>query len=161
MSASFYQDFYSPTFSKNYKRFGNIRKRVDKRIDKILSNPYHQRSKQNLQRYREEVHGRLMTTWPIITEATYILKAHVHLQAQLDFLKWIGLGGLEVFELEKEHLPRIIQLQNQYSNLSMDFADATLMVVAETLSISRVFSIDKEFSIYRIPDKKRFENLMK
>ena len=40
MSASGYQDFYTPTFSKNYQRFGNIRKRVDKRIDKILSNPF-------------------------------------------------------------------------------------------------------------------------
>ena len=92
---------------------------------------------------------------------TYLLKEHVHLQAQLDFLKWTHLGGLEIFELEREHLSRIIELQGQYSNLSMDFADATLLIVSECLNISKVFSIDKDFSIYRVLDKKRFENLMK
>lgn len=125
------------------------------------SDQYHQKSKHSLEKYRQDTHGRLITTWPIITEVTYILKEHVHLQAQLDFLKWIRLDGIEVFELEKEHLSRIIELQNQYSNLSMDFADATLLIVAESLGISKVFSIDKDFSIYRILDKKRFGNLMK
>ncbi len=124
------------------------------------SDQYHQRSKQSLERYRQDTHGGLITTWPIITDVAYILKTHVHLQAQLDFLKWIGLGGIEVFELEKNHLSRIIELQNQYSNLSMDFADATLLIVAESLSIRKVFSMDKDFSIYRVLDKKRFENLM-
>ena len=125
------------------------------------SDKYHRKVKGKLGDYRCEVHGKLITTWPIVTEAAYLLKEHVHLQAQLDFLRWITLGGLEIFELEKEHLSRIIDLQGKYSNLRMDFADATLLIVSEHLNINKVFTIDKDFSIYRILGKVHFENLMR
>ena len=125
------------------------------------SDTYHQKTKQRLEEYRKDAHGRLITTWPIITEVTYILKAHVHLEAQVDFLKWITIGGLEMFDLQKGHLSKIIELQKKYSNLPMDFADATLLIAAESIDINKVFSIDKDFSIYRILGKKHLENLMK
>jgi len=125
------------------------------------SDTYHQKAKQRLEEYRKHIHGRLITTWPIITEVTYILEAHVHLEAQLDFLKWITIGGIEMFDLQKEHLSKIIELQKKYSDLPMDFADATLLIAAESLDINKVFSIDKDFSIYRILGKKHLENLMK
>lgn len=124
------------------------------------SDTYHQKVKHRLEEYRKHIHGKLLTTWPIITEATYILKAHVHLEAQLDFLKWITLGGLEMFDLTRGHLSRIIELQKKYFNLPMDFADASLLIAAETLDITKIFSIDKDFSIYRILGKKHLENLM-
>jgi len=118
------------------------------------SDTYHQKVKHRLEGYRKHAHGRLITTWPVITEVTYILEAHVHLEAQLDFLKWITLGGLEMFDLQKGHLSKIIELQKKYSDLPMDFADATLLIAAESLDVNKVFSIDKDFSIYRILGKK-------
>ena len=125
------------------------------------SDKYHQQAKRRLEEYRKNVQGRLITTWPIMTEVTYILKAHVHLKAQLDFLKWISLDGMEIFDLTKDSLARIGELQKKYSDIPMDFADATLLITAEVLNINKVFSIDKDFSIYRIFGKKHFENLMK
>ncbi len=125
------------------------------------SDAYHQKVKHRLEEYRKHAHGRLITTWPIITEVTYILKAHVHLEAQLDFLKWIIIGGLEMFDLNREHLSMIIELQNKYSNLPMDFADATLLIGAEVLDTTKVFSLDKDFLIYRVLGKKHMDNLMK
>ena len=125
------------------------------------SDTYHQKVRHRLEEYRKYVQGRLVTTWPIITEVTYILEAHVHLEAQLDFLKWIIMGGLEVFDLTKGHLSRIIELQKKYSNLPMDFADATLLIGAEALDTTKVFSLDKDFSIYRLLGKRHMENLMK
>ena len=125
------------------------------------SDTYHQKVKHRLEEYRKHIHGRLITTWPIITEVTYILKTHVHLEAQTDFLKWIIIGGIEMFDLEKGHLSKIIELQKKYSDLPMDFADATLLIAAESLDINKVFSIDKDFSIYRILGKKHLENLIK
>ncbi len=125
------------------------------------SDAYHQKVKHRLEEYRKHAHGRLITTWPIITEVAYILEAHVHLEAQLDFLEWIALGGLEMFDLIRAHLSRIIELQKKYSNLPMDFADATLLVGAEALDTTKVFSLDKDFSIYRLLGKRHMENLMK
>lgn len=124
------------------------------------SDHYHQKVKERLEKFRQEVRGKLITTWPIITEAAYLLKEHVHFQAQLDFLKWLSIGGLEVFELGRHHLPKVIELQNRYADLDMDFADATLTIVAESFEVNKVFSLDKDFSIYRISGKRRFENLM-
>ena len=66
-----------------------------------------------------------------------------------------------MFDLTREHLSRIIELQKKYSNLPMDFADATLLIGAETLDIAKVFSLDKDFSIYRLLGKRHMENLMK
>jgi hypothetical protein len=125
------------------------------------SDRYHQKTKNRLKKYRQDVRGRLITTWPVVTEVTYILRGHVHLKAQLDFLKWINLGGLEIFNLNREHLSKIIELQKKYSHLPMDFADATLIIVAETLGINSIFNIDKDFSIYRILGKKQLENLLR
>lgn len=125
------------------------------------SDTYHQKVKQKLVEYRKHAHGKLITTWPIITEVTYILKAHVHLEAQLDFLRWITIGGIEIFDLQKGQVSKIIELQKKYYSLPMDFADATLLIAAESLEINKVFSIDKDFSIYRVLDKKHLENLMK
>ncbi len=124
------------------------------------SDKYHQKSKRRLEEYRQDIRGRLIATWPVVTEVAYLLKEHVHLQAQLDFLKWISLGGLEIFDLQREHLSRIIELQKKYSNLPMDLADATLLIVAETLDINKVFSLDKDFFVYRILSKTHFENLL-
>lgn len=124
------------------------------------SDKYHQKSKRRLEEYRQDIRGRLIATWPVVTEVAYLLKEHVHLQAQLDFLKWISLGGLEIFDLQREHLSRIIELQKKYSNLPIDLADATLLIVAETLDINKVFSLDKDFFVYRILSKTHFENLL-
>lgn len=125
------------------------------------SDTYHQKVKHRLEEYRKYTHGGFITTWPIITEVTYILGEHVYFDAQIDFLKWITLGGLEIFELRREHLSRIIELQEKYSNIPMDFADASLLIGAEVLDITKVFSLDKDFSIYRLLGKRHIENLIK
>lgn len=125
------------------------------------SDKYHQKAKRRLEEYRKGVQGKLITTWAVVTEVSYILSGRVHFQAQLDFLEWISLGGLEIFNIEKEHLIRIIELQKKYANLPMDFADASLIIAAESLNIHRVFSIDKDFSIYRVLGRRHLENLMK
>lgn len=124
------------------------------------SDKQHKKTKNRLEKYRQGHKGRLITTWPVITEVTHILREHVHIEAQLDFLRWISLGGLEMFDLRRENLSRIIELQRKYFNLPMDFADASLLIAAETLDITTVFSLDKDFSIYRISGKKHLENLM-
>jgi len=38
----------------------------------------------------------------------------------------------------------------------MDFADATLVVLAEDLNTDLVFTVDRDFDVYRIHGRKRF-----
>ena len=124
------------------------------------SDHHHLKTKERLAVYREGG-GTLVSTWPVVAEVAHLLKKKVHFEAEMDFLRWISMGGTELFELERNDLHHIVELQSKYSDLSMDFADATLVLVAERLNIDKIFSFDKDFSIYRIPIKKHFHNLMK
>jgi len=44
----------------------------------------------------------------------------------------------------------------KYADLPMDFADATLVSLAEELNTDLVFTVDKDFSVYRIRGRKNF-----
>ena len=54
---------------------------------------------------------------------------------------------------------RIIELTGKYSDVPMDFADASLVVLCERMKIRDVASIDSDFGIYRILEKYVFKNI--
>jgi hypothetical protein len=63
----------------------------------------------------------------------------------------VGDAGLDVWPMDHANLTRAFELMERYSNVPMDFADASLVVAAETLNARKVFTIDrKDFTIYRI-----------
>lgn len=45
---------------------------------------------------------------------------------------------------------RMRELMNQYRNVPMDLADAHLVAAAEVLNVTRIFSTDSEFYMYRL-----------
>ena len=47
----------------------------------------------------------------------------------------------------------------KYVDLPMDFADATLVAVAERLGIRDVATLDDDFTVYRFRDRWAFRNL--
>jgi predicted nucleic acid-binding protein len=75
-------------------------------------------------------------------------------------VEWISIGGVELFDLQTDHLPQIVRLQTKYQDLPMDFSDAALLVAAQERNIRTIFTVDRDFSIYRIFGKDRFRNLM-
>ena len=101
--------------------------------------------------------GRLMTTWPVITEASHMLDFEA--RAQLDFYRWVAADGVVLHEIPQEALGRIIDLVEKYVDRPMDLADATLVIAAEALGIEEIVSIDRDFEIYRIAGRGRFVNL--
>jgi hypothetical protein len=46
-----------------------------------------------------------------------------------------------------------------YRDRPMDFADATLVALAETRKLNRVFSLDSDFRVYRTVDGRSLEVL--
>ena len=114
------------------------------------SDKHHKEVIQRLEGFRLKDKGKLLTTWPVLSEVCYILHDHVHLKAQTDFIRWITQGGAALFNLNLEHLNKIIDLQEKYENIPMDLADATLLIVAQETGIHKIFSVDKDFGIYRI-----------
>ena len=101
--------------------------------------------------------GRLITTWPVLTETAHLLDFDD--RAQLDFYGWVVDGGVLVHDLSVATLERIMNLVEKHRDRPMDLADATLVVVAETLGITEIISIDHDFDVYRTSERAWFVNL--
>jgi len=100
---------------------------------------------------------KFVTTIAVITETSHMLDFNV--QTQIDFLKWINDKGIVIYEIKQKDIQRIIELSVKYSDIPMDFADATLVLAAEQTGIRKIISIDSDFEIYRLPSKERIENI--
>ncbi len=109
--------------------------------------------------YLKAYRGTLTTNWPVITEASHMLSYDV--RAQLALLKWIERGALQIQEISGEAIGRIAQLMEKYSDLPMDLADATLVLVAETSGIREIMTIDSHFNSYRTVDRKSIRNVLR
>ncbi|MCT7972112.1 hypothetical protein [Laspinema olomoucense] len=48
-------------------------------------------------------------------------------------------------------------LMDKYQDIPMDLADASLVAVAESQKIKRIFILDSDFYVYRLYDKDAFE----
>ncbi len=92
---------------------------------------------------------RFVTTTAALTEVTHLLDFSV--EAQINFFQWILNNGVTIEEVGISDIARIIELTKKYSDQPMDFADATLVVVAERTGIKKIISIDSDFDIYRLP----------
>jgi len=104
---------------------------------------YHQKILDFFQTYR----GEFITTWAVVTEVTHMLD--FNLQVQLDFLRWLELEALTIYEIKQNDLSEIIPMMTKYTNVPMDLADSTLMFVAQKENIKDILSIDSDFDIYR------------
>lgn len=92
---------------------------------------------------------RLATTLPVLTEAFHLLRPLEHrVSGLIDFIRD---GGAAVIPLEPDSLSRCFELMQQYADLPMDFADASIVAAAEQMGTDKVFTLDhKHFGIYRL-----------
>ena len=99
---------------------------------------------------------RLITTWPCIVEASYLLE----IPQRFEMLKWIELGGAVVYPFEPAHLGDIVRWMRRYSEGSkreMGLADASLYWLAAKTGVTEILTVDiADFSRYRLPRGKAF-----
>jgi predicted nucleic acid-binding protein len=90
----------------------------------------------------------LGTTWPVLTEAMYLLGFSA--EAQDELWELVETERLHLLRLEASDAPRMRALMRQYRDLPMDLADASLVAVAERERIGQVFTLDRrDFALYR------------
>lgn len=107
-------------------------------------------------RFLEHKNVELVTSLPVVAEVMALLS--FSLDTQLEFLQWLDKGLTIDTELHGD-LGRIAEIMRKYADLPADFADASLVAVAERLGVISVASIDKDFAVYRTKDKKPFRNV--
>jgi predicted nucleic acid-binding protein len=102
--------------------------------------------------------GEVASTEAVLTEATHLLgRFPGGREACLDFfLK----GGAVLVPPSIASLERARKLIGQYADLPMDYADATLVVLAEDLGTNLILTTDeRDFGVYRIHGSQSFEVL--
>ena len=91
---------------------------------------------------------RLFTSLAVVTEVTHLLDFSV--RKQLEFLQWVELGALTIEPITPQDFPALRTLMQRYTNLPMDFADATLVLLAERLGSQKILTLDRrDFTVYR------------
>ncbi len=91
----------------------------------------------------------LFTTIPVLTEAFHLLTPN---SRGADCLRdFILNGGVTLWFLDQVATARAFELMEQYGDHPMDLADASVIVAAESLRTTKVFTLDlADFQRYRI-----------
>jgi predicted nucleic acid-binding protein len=101
----------------------------------------------------------LVTTWPAFTEAMYLLTRAGGPAGRQALWRLVLTDRLELADLDRAALKRSAALMDKYADRPMDLADATLVALAEIRNQRRIFTLDGDFTIYRIHGRTRFEIL--
>lgn len=103
--------------------------------------------------------------WLPLTTSTAVLTELFHLVGdsprEMDVTwKFVRSGALTIAPISDRDLPDIETLMRKYRDRPMDYADATLVHLAQRESLSTAFTIDHDdFETYRIGGRKRFRIL--
>lgn len=104
-----------------------------------------------LERWR----GDIVTTEPVLTETLYLVRPKW--RAQKVCLEFFLRGAFHLVPSSRASLQRVATLMEEYQDLPMDFADATLVALAEDLRVDQIFTLDhRGFSTYRLGGRKPF-----
>jgi uncharacterized protein len=104
----------------------------------------HVRARQVLQTLRRP----LATTVPVLTEAFHLLGPASRGSEALS--EFVDRKGMSVWFFSSSSLERAFELMRKYRDRPMDLADASLVVAAELLRSTEVFTIDRDdFTTYR------------
>lgn len=106
----------------------------------------------NLIELLEGFEGQLFSTWPVIGEACALVSE----RNQVRVLNWIAEAGVEIVSIDAG-LDFMRRQMVDYGDLPCDFADASLLYAAWSTKLREVWTIDSDFTIYRLPDRSRFK----
>jgi predicted nucleic acid-binding protein len=83
----------------------------------------------------------------VLTEVTHVIGGH---REQDAILELVERGALELRPLDAGDIPRIRALMRRYRSQPMDLADATLVRTAERDGLHQIFTLDRDFRVYRL-----------
>ena len=95
--------------------------------------------------------GVLATTAAVVTEVMHFIRGAS--DGALAFSELIAQSGMQVYGLcEPADVRDAAMLMQRYADTPMDYADATLVLLAERLATSDILTLDRRgFNTYRLP----------
>ena len=96
----------------------------------------------------------LQTVAPVIVETCFFL----NVPGKIALLNWIVQGGLTVVEIPISSYPELAAYIQKYADQDIDFADATLVWLANQTGERSILTVDEnDFQVYRIKGNHPFE----
>ncbi len=106
----------------------------------------------------QELKPIFLTCEPVLTEVCFLLNFASKAMEQID--RFLDQGWIKIpfhFDAERKSVMRLI---HTYRNVPMSFADACLVRMSELNANSPVFTLDKDFRIYRKNVREMIETIM-
>jgi predicted nucleic acid-binding protein len=114
---------------------------------------WHEATKRFFRRWR----GELLTNWPVVTEAAYHSESH---RARMAIVQWLQ-RNLRAVPQDAEVAAAIERYLRKYRDLAPDFADLSLLALAERTGVREVITVDpKDFAVYRLANGRALSNLL-
>jgi predicted nucleic acid-binding protein len=102
-----------------------------------------------------EMHGPLLSCWPVMTEVAWLLQESPHAVQQL--LRGIDGNFLELLPLAGTEAAATAALMKRSEDIRPHLGDMALVYLANREQIDTIFTLDRrDFSIYRSGRKRRF-----
>lgn len=79
----------------------------------------------------------------MLGELDYLLRAHLGIQAEIDFIESVMSGSFTLENLTPEDVARCHELIKTYQDLDLGLADAAVIATAERLNIERILTVDE------------------
>jgi len=106
-----------------------------------------------------EFEGTLYTTEAVLTEVLYLL--NFSSRAQQSALDFVIQSVVTLVPADAQSLGTVKRLMGKYTDLPMDYADATLVALAIDTGIRQVATFDRKgFPVYRPARNKHFKILL-
>lgn len=99
----------------------------------------------------------LLTTWACFTEAMYLLGRLGGYRYQSALWRLRASAPVLFHDLTSDEVDRMETLMEKNRDTPMDLADASLIAVAQSRSLRRIFTIDSDFYVYRLADGSALE----
>jgi predicted nucleic acid-binding protein len=100
------------------------------------------------------IRGPLLTCWPVITEAAWLLRAHPGAIKKL--LSSFNRRPFELVALGEAGIPAIAAILAKYEALGLQLADAALVHLANREAIEWMFTLDRrDFGVVRLARGKK------
>jgi predicted nucleic acid-binding protein len=98
--------------------------------------------------------GPLASTSAVITETMHMV-SEVRYGPRL-LADFVTASGMQIVDFaQPTDLRRAADLMDKYADIPMDYADATLILLAERLNVSEVLTLDRRgFTVFRVGRKK-------
>lgn len=101
----------------------------------------------------------MLTCEAVLAEATYLTRHMPGARAAL--IEMIGEGFLSIGMAVSDHHSALLGMIKRYANVPMSLADGCLVRLAELNPQSPVFTLDRDFNIYRKNGRQAIAVIMK